>query len=64
LWPHMVRVCFLIAFVSGTHYFQGIVTFVLRDSLVIGALCFCLERAARWQPVVHRRLVPDPRACT
>jgi hypothetical protein len=64
LWPHMVRVCFLIAFVSGTHYFQGILTFVLRDSIVIGALCLCLERAARWRPIVHRRLVPDPRACT
>lgn len=64
LWPHMVRVCFLIAFVSGTHYFQGILTFVLRDSLVIGALCLCLERAARWRPVVHRRLVADPRVCT
>lgn len=64
VWPHIVRVCFLIAFVSGTHYFQGIVTFVLRDSLVIGLLCFCLERCARWRPSVNRRLVPGPHACT
>ncbi|MGH9348883.1 MAG: hypothetical protein ACRD26_16625 [Vicinamibacterales bacterium] len=64
VWPHVVRVCFLIAFVSGTHYFQGIVTFVLRDSLVIGALCFCLERSARWRPTVARRLAPGHHACT
>jgi hypothetical protein len=64
LWPHIVRVCFLIAFVSGTHYFQGIVTFVLRDSIVIGALCFCLERPAWWRPAVKRRLVPREQPCT
>jgi len=60
LWPHMVRVCFLIAFVSGTHYFQGIVTFALRDSIIIGVLCFCLERAAYWRPLVSRRFAPRP----
>jgi hypothetical protein len=64
LWPHIVRVCFLIAFVSGTHYFQGIVTFVLRDSLVIGALCLFLERSTRWRPAVNRRLAPRPQPCT
>jgi hypothetical protein len=64
LWPHMVRVCFLIAFVSGTHYLQGILTFVLRDSLLIGALCFCLERITRWRPTLQRRLVPGSHACT
>jgi hypothetical protein len=64
LWPHIVRVCFLIAFISGTHYFQGIVTFVLRDSLVIGALCFMLERSTRWRPAVNRRLAPRAQPCT
>jgi hypothetical protein len=63
LWPHIVRICFLIAFVSGTHYFQGIVTFVLRDSIVIGALCFMLERTMHWRPAVNRRLAPKAQPC-